>query len=81
MFPRIYSSPLNLKKEKVVSALQSEEYLKNLIARGRNDIYKPWKDKTLKQELSSPFGRFPKDFVQRSGEKNLIKTAEKIKEG
>ena len=59
MLPKIGKESLFSRKEILVSSLQADEYVRNLIAKSANQNYKPWKSKKILQPHFSPFGEFP----------------------
>jgi len=59
MLPKIGKENYYSRKEFLVSSLQAEEYIRNLIAKTSNKSYKPWKSKNILQPHLSPFGEFP----------------------
>ncbi len=59
MLPKINKDHFLSKKEFLVSSLQSEEYIRNLIAKAYNQNYKPWQNRNVLQKHLSPFGEFP----------------------
>lgn len=80
MLPRIEEMPLSLvsRKEALISVLQSDEYVRNLLAKAGNAYYKPWKDKLLKQKHYSPFGDFPPELKKlKEPNESLFFTPEK----
>lgn len=62
MFPKIETSTL-LKKEKIAANIISEDHIKDMMSKTRNASYKPWKSVYCPKNAHSPFGDFPKSYL------------------
>ena len=62
MFPKIETTTL-LKKEKIAANIIHEDHIKDMMSKTRNASYKPWKSVYCPRNAHSPFGDFPKSFL------------------
>ncbi|EGR28934.1 hypothetical protein IMG5_166540 [Ichthyophthirius multifiliis] len=53
-----------LKKDNIASQLIVEDHLKSMLAKSANAVYKPWKNNFAPKNPHSPFGDYPKEFMQ-----------------
>ena len=71
MFPKLEKAAFMSKKEFLVSSLQSEEYVRNLIAKAQNKNYKPWQNHNVEKKHLSPFGEFPPRSFRHIKDKSM----------
>lgn len=62
MFPKLETNSL-LNKEKIAANIIQEDHVKDMLSKTRNTSYKPWKSSFCPKNSHSPFGDFPKAFL------------------
>lgn len=67
MLPKISNNTNSegVRKENIASKLIVEDYMKGMLSKSQNVHYKPWKNKFAPKNPHSPFGDFPKEFVNK----------------
>lgn len=62
MFPKLETQSL-LNKEKIAANIIQEDHVKDMLSKTRNLSYKPWKSVYCPKNNHSPFGDFPRSFM------------------
>lgn len=62
MLPRLETQTL-LNKEKIAANIIQEDHIKDMLNKTRNTSFKPWKSVYCPRNAHSPFGDFPKSFL------------------
>lgn len=70
MFPKIETNTC-LRKEKIAANIIQEDHVRGLLSKTQNLNYKPWKGKFCPKNSHSPFGDFPKSFLNKRTENKV----------
>ena len=64
MFPKIETNSC-LRKEKIAAHIIHEDHLRTMLSKTQNMNYRPWKSKYCPKNAHSPFGDFPKNYMNK----------------
>jgi len=66
MLPKISNTVENPRKENMASRLIVEDHLRGMLSKSQNVNYKPWNNKWAPKNPHSPFGDFPKEYINKT---------------
>jgi len=71
MFPKLETQTC-LKKEKIAGNIIHEDHIRRMLARTQNVDYKPWKNNFCPKNAHSPFGDYPRKYMNPMEVKSVV---------
>jgi hypothetical protein len=72
MLPKISNTIDSSRKENMASRLIVEDHLRGMLSKSQNVNYKPWNNKWAPKNPHSPFGDFPKEYLNKATKGNKL---------